>query len=176
MVETEIIRLTLRNDKTGNFRQPVENSLTFDFFSPFSPSLTYHFLEHERKMAMHSNYIPITFDNELIQNFASLGTPAISMIVKRIVVLLVNYTLHEVALVSPYKQHFVIALVPDLFFGRKLVEGSKVVVTLLLPQGGENSDTRSALLLVHSPSSGKGKMFLCAACHAFTPHVNTWKN
>ena len=20
------------------------------------------------------------------------------------------------------------------------------------------------------------KMFLCAACHAFTPHVNAWKN
>ena len=29
---------------------------------------------------------------------------------------------------------------------------------------------------VHSLSSGKGKMFLCAACHAFTPHVSTWKN
>ena len=30
--------------------------------------------------------------------------------------------------------------------------------------------------MVHSVSSGKGKMFLCAACHAFTPHVNAWKN
>ena len=30
--------------------------------------------------------------------------------------------------------------------------------------------------MVHSLSSGKGKMFLCAACHAFTPHVNAWKN
>ena len=29
---------------------------------------------------------------------------------------------------------------------------------------------------VHSLSSGKGKMYLCAACHAFTPHVNAWKN
>ena len=29
---------------------------------------------------------------------------------------------------------------------------------------------------VHSLSSGKGNMFLCAACHAFTPHVNAWKN
>ena len=29
---------------------------------------------------------------------------------------------------------------------------------------------------VHSLSSGKGEMFLCAACHAFTPHVNEWKN
>ena len=29
---------------------------------------------------------------------------------------------------------------------------------------------------VHSLSSGKGKMFLCAACHAFMPHVNAWKN
>ena len=30
--------------------------------------------------------------------------------------------------------------------------------------------------MVHSLSSGKGKMFLCAARHAFTPHVNAWKN
>ena len=30
--------------------------------------------------------------------------------------------------------------------------------------------------MVHSLSSGKGKMFLCAALHAFTPHVNAWKN
>ena len=30
--------------------------------------------------------------------------------------------------------------------------------------------------MVYSLSSGKGKMFLCAACHAFTPHVNAWKN
>ena len=30
--------------------------------------------------------------------------------------------------------------------------------------------------MVHSLSSGKGKMFLCAACHAFTPHMNAWKN
>ena len=30
--------------------------------------------------------------------------------------------------------------------------------------------------VVHSLSSGKGKMFLCAACHAFTLHVNAWKN
>ena len=30
--------------------------------------------------------------------------------------------------------------------------------------------------MVHSLSSGKGKMFLCAACYAFTPHVNAWKN
>ena len=29
---------------------------------------------------------------------------------------------------------------------------------------------------VHSLSSGKGEMFLCAACHAFTPHMNAWKN
>ena len=29
---------------------------------------------------------------------------------------------------------------------------------------------------VHSLSSGKGEMFLCATCHAFTPHVNPWKN
>ena len=29
---------------------------------------------------------------------------------------------------------------------------------------------------VHSLSSGKGEMFLCSACHAFTPHVNAWKN
>ena len=30
--------------------------------------------------------------------------------------------------------------------------------------------------MVHSLRSGKGKMFLCAACHAFMPHVNAWKN
>ena len=30
--------------------------------------------------------------------------------------------------------------------------------------------------MVHSLSSGKGKMFLCAACHALTAHVNAWKN
>ena len=30
--------------------------------------------------------------------------------------------------------------------------------------------------MVHSLSSGKVNMFLCAACHAFTPHVNVWKN
>ena len=30
--------------------------------------------------------------------------------------------------------------------------------------------------MVHSLSSGKDKMFLCAACHAFTPRVNAWKN
>ena len=30
-------------------------------------------------------------------------------------------------------------------------------------------------IMVHSLSSGKAEMFLCAACHAFTPHVNEWK-
>ena len=29
--------------------------------------------------------------------------------------------------------------------------------------------------MVHSLSSGKVEMFLCAACYAFTPHVNAWK-
>ena len=29
---------------------------------------------------------------------------------------------------------------------------------------------------VHLLSSSKGEMFLCAACHAFTPHVNALKN
>ena len=29
--------------------------------------------------------------------------------------------------------------------------------------------------IVHSLRSGKVEMFLCAACHAFTPHVNAWK-
>ena len=29
--------------------------------------------------------------------------------------------------------------------------------------------------IVHSLSSGKIEMFLCAVCHAFTPHVNAWK-
>ena len=32
------------------------------------------------------------------------------------------------------------------------------------------------MYIVHSLSSGKVKMFLCAACHAFTPHVNAWKH
>ena len=31
------------------------------------------------------------------------------------------------------------------------------------------------LVIVHSLSSGKVKMFLCAACYAFTPHVHAWK-
>ena len=30
--------------------------------------------------------------------------------------------------------------------------------------------------IVHSLSFGKVEMFLCAACHAFTPHVNAWKH
>ena len=42
--------------------------------------------------------------------------------------------------------NFVIALVPDIFFVGKSAEGSKVIVTLLLPQMAENSDTRSSLL------------------------------
>ena len=29
--------------------------------------------------------------------------------------------------------------------------------------------------IVHSLSFGKVEMFLCATCHAFTPHVNAWK-
>ena len=29
--------------------------------------------------------------------------------------------------------------------------------------------------IVDSLSSGKVEMFLCASCHAFTPHVNAWK-
>ena len=41
---------------------------------------------------------------------------------------------------------FVTALVPGLFFGRKSAEGSKVIVTLLLPQMAEHSDTPSTLL------------------------------
>ena len=31
------------------------------------------------------------------------------------------------------------------------------------------------LVKVHSLSSGKSETFQCAACHAFTPHVNAWK-
>ena len=41
---------------------------------------------------------------------------------------------------------FVIALVSDFFFRGKSEEGWKVVVTLLLPQIPEYSDTLSALL------------------------------
>ena len=32
-----------------------------------------------------------------------------------------------------------------------------------------------AMVIVHSLSSGKVEMLLCAACHAFTPHVNASK-
>ena len=32
------------------------------------------------------------------------------------------------------------------------------------------------IVIVHSLSSGKVEMFLCATCHAFTPHVNAWKH
>ena len=39
-----------------------------------------------------------------------------------------------------------------------------------------NCDAASlTVFIVHSLSSGKVEMFLCAACHAFTPHVNAWK-
>ena len=37
------------------------------------------------------------------------------------------------------------------------------------------SDLKQETIIVHSLSSGKVEMFLCAACHAFTPHVNAWK-
>ena len=33
----------------------------------------------------------------------------------------------------------------------------------------------NAHVIVHSLSSGKVEMFLCATCHAYTPHVNAWK-
>ena len=39
-----------------------------------------------------------------------------------------------------------------------------------------NKGTKVNADKVHSLSSGKGEMFLCAACHAFKPHVNAWKN
>ena len=32
------------------------------------------------------------------------------------------------------------------------------------------------VLKVHSLNCGKVEMYLCAACHAFTPHINAWKN
>ena len=35
---------------------------------------------------------------------------------------------------------------------------------------------RHLIIIVHSLSSGKVEMFLCAAYHAFTPHVNAWKH
>ena len=35
--------------------------------------------------------------------------------------------------------------------------------------------SKSKDCIVHSLSSGKVEMFLCAACHALTPHVNAWK-
>ena len=47
--------------------------------------------------------------------------------------------------------------------------GTIIVPRIYVP--GESKTSK-----VHSLSSGKGKMFLCAACHAFTPHVNAWKN
>ena len=49
-------------------------------------------------------------------------------------------------------------------------------VNITDPEGGP---TATGMILesgiVHSVSSGKVEMFLCAACHAFTPHVNAWK-
>ena len=35
---------------------------------------------------------------------------------------------------------------------------------------------KTKVSIVHSLSSGKVEMFLCAACHAFTPHVNAWEH
>ena len=35
--------------------------------------------------------------------------------------------------------------------------------------------TGHLVFIVHSLSSGKVGMFLCAVCHDFTPHVNAWK-
>ena len=37
------------------------------------------------------------------------------------------------------------------------------------------SGRNTKISIVHSLGSGKVEMFLCAACHAFTPHVNAWK-
>ena len=31
------------------------------------------------------------------------------------------------------------------------------------------------MYIAHSLIFGKVEMFLCAVCHAFTPHVNAWK-
>ena len=39
----------------------------------------------------------------------------------------------------------------------------------------KHNNTDTDVVIVHSLSSGKVEMFLCAACHAFTPHVNAWK-
>ena len=36
-------------------------------------------------------------------------------------------------------------------------------------------DNEDEITIVHSISSGKVEMFLCAACHVFPPHVNAWK-
>ena len=41
---------------------------------------------------------------------------------------------------------------------------------------GKFRDSAHQECMVYSLSSGKGKMFHCAACHAFTPHVNAWKH
>ena len=48
-----------------------------------------------------------------------------------------------------------------------------LVMTILMLRKNVKLDV---IGMVRSLSSGKGKMFLCAACHAFTPHVNAWKN
>ena len=50
------------------------------------------------------------------------------------------------------------------------------VIFCKLLYGGFTLGESELMYMVHSLSSGKGKMFLCAACHAFTPHVNAWKN
>ena len=63
-----------------------------------------------------------------------------------------TYNLYEISLVLPFKQGAVILQLsavckcPHLspLFGGKSAEGSKVVVTLLLPQMAESSDTLSA--------------------------------
>ena len=52
----------------------------------------------------------------------------------------------------------------------------------LLPNTLKNFlDTAGGLLWparikVHSLNSGKVEVYLRAACHAFTPHVNAWEN
>ena len=58
------------------------------------------------------------------------------------------------------------SFVLSIMYGFLLTFGKNLHITISPNNAGK----------VDSLSSGKGKMFLSAACHAFTLHVNAWKN
>ena len=66
-----------------------------------------------------------------------------------------------------------------VFNSKKLLKESGFVITESLTKKRMsllNEGRKTVGSMVLSLSSGKGKMFLCAARHAFTSHVNAWKN